>query len=129
MKVMRILAPIRLLQNYEKLELQRIYIEKSFGRTKNYLVFDTLTEEHQIIPNHNPHCGKNNPLIVVTQTKPDIVLVANLGYQPYHGISALGVQIKQARTDIPIGLQFKFIQQLENFPIPLFGTTCTYSRK
>lgn len=93
----KIFAPL-VTENREELKsLEDIHLEPRFGRAPVYILFDTNTQEFDIIPNTNHHFGgSDTPVSIVQRANPDYVLAPYLGSKPFRMISTTNIPIVQA---------------------------------
>lgn len=101
--------------------LDDLEIERRFGKTPFYLLYDTETEEIQFIPNTNHHFGgPDSPTDIVLRNKAEVVIANHMGLHPYSGFQRNGIGIKYTELNNPLKkiIELYNSNQLEEFPTP-----------
>ncbi|MFB6128384.1 MAG: NifB/NifX family molybdenum-iron cluster-binding protein [Halorhabdus sp.] len=69
-------------------------ISPHFGRAPNYSVYDSNTEEAEVIDNDGQHHGgRRSPPKIIAETSADVLLCGNLGQRAVERFDAMDIEV------------------------------------
>lgn len=83
--------------------LENLTVERRFGRTPFYVLYDSETSEYRFVKNTNHHfSGTDTPWMVAAKSGADTVLAAHMGSKPYNGFQQSNISIYEVSENKPI---------------------------
>lgn len=124
---MPIKSPNRI-HSENELDLDNTFVERRFGRSTHYLIFDTETEEKHLVPNTNHHFGgADSPAGIAKNNRANTVLAAHMGYGPYVNFNQNNIPIYQVEDNVAISDLINQLREgkLEKMAPITKGTCCS----
>ena len=112
----------------QELDLDNTFVERRFGRSTHYLIFDTETEKKQLVPNTNHHFGgADTPAGIAKNNDVNTVLAAHMGYGPYVNFNQNKIPIYKVEDNVAISDLLAKLREgkLENMAPITKGTCCS----
>lgn len=112
----------------KELDLNTTFVERQFGRSTHYLIFDTETEEKNLVANTNHHFGgTDSPVSIANKNQANIVLAAHMGYGPYLTFKESNIPIYQVGDNVTISDLINMLREgrLEKMSRVRKGTCCS----
>ncbi len=125
----RLFLPLKLRKDEKaSTELKNLRLNKRFGHTRVYLLYDTENKSTMLINNENHHFGgKISPWTKAKENNVEVTIAPHLGSNPYKHLSNAGVKIFRGDENETLDIIVdRFLKgELEELPEPPEGTSCS----